>query len=99
MRLHRGSSKDARGPPPPAENLPLSAPSSFIHVVVEVARAGRTRRVELDVASGTLVRALVRQAGEAPEGCAVLQGDTPVPLDAPLDRPTHLTVVPTFSGG
>lgn len=99
MRLHRGSSKDARGPPPAAESLPLSASPATLRVDVEVARGGRTRCARVDVAPGTLVRAVVRSAGEAPEGCAVLVGETPVPLDTPIERPLHLTVVPTFSGG
>jgi len=42
---------------------------------------------------------VVRQAGMTPEGCAVLIGETPVPLDLPVESPTRLTVVPTFSGG
>jgi sulfur carrier protein ThiS len=62
-------------------------------------RAGRSRSVSLDVAYGTLVRAVVRAAGEAPEGCAVLVGGTPTPLDTPIELPLRLTVVPTFSGG
>ena len=99
MRLHRGSSKDVRGPAPTAENLPLSASPSMIRVEVEVARSGRARRARFEVAPGTLVREVVRRTGEAPEGCAVLFGETPVPLDAPIDRPTQLTVIPTFSGG
>ena len=101
MRLHRGSSKDARGASPATESLPLSAsPSgSLVRVDVEVVRSGRTHRTRIDVAPGTLVRAVVREAGESPEGCAVLLGETPVPLDTPVERPVQLTVVPTFSGG
>ncbi len=99
MRLHRGSSKDARGPPPTAESLPLSASPATLLVEVEIVRGGRTRTARFDVASGTLVRALVRSAGEAPEGCAVLVGETPVPLDTPIERPLHIMIVPTFSGG
>jgi len=99
MRLHRGSSKDERGSPPPTETLPLSASSSSLRVTVEVTRGGRVRRSEFDVPAGTLVRSVVRRAGETPEGCAVLIEETPVPLDAPLERPVRLTVVPTFSGG
>ena len=99
MRLHRGSSKDARGPPPATESLPLSASPATVHVEVEVVRGGRTRSARFEVAVGTLVRAVVRSAGEAPEGCAVLVGETPVPLDTPVERSLHLTVVPTFSGG
>jgi sulfur carrier protein ThiS len=68
-------------------------------VEVDIVRAGRTRSARFDVAPGTLVRAVVRSAGEAPEGCAVLVGETPVPLDTPVERAVHLTVVPTFSGG
>jgi sulfur carrier protein ThiS len=99
MRMHRGSSKDARGLPPATGTLPLSASPARHRVEVEVARGGRTRAFTLDVVSGTLVRAVVRAAGESPEGCAVLIGETPVPLDTPVDRPVRLTVVPTFSGG
>jgi len=68
-------------------------------VEVEVARGGRSRHLELDVIPGTLLRAVVRIAGESPEGCAVLIDDTSVPLDTPIDGPVRLTVVPTFSGG
>ena len=99
MRLHRGSSKDARGPSPTTENLPLSASPPTVTVEVEVVRRGRRRNDRVDVARGTLVRAVVRSAGEAPEGCAVLEGETPVPLDTPIERPVRLTVIPTFSGG
>ena len=99
MRLHRGSSKDDRGPTPASESLPLSASPASVRVDVEVVRSGRTRRTHFDVAPGTLVRAVVRLAGESPEGCAVLRDETPIPLDTPIDRALHLTVVPTFSGG
>ena len=101
MRLHRGSSKDARGAAPAAESLPLSASPTtpMVRVDVEVVRSGRTRRSHVDVPPGTLVRAVVREAGESPEGCAVLRDETPLPLDLPIDGPVRLTVVPTFSGG
>ncbi len=99
MRLHRGSSKDVRGRPPATGNLPLSASPRKVRVQVEVARGGRSRHARFSVAPGTLVRAVVRLAGEAPEGCAVLIGETPVPLDTPLERSVRLTVIPTFSGG
>ena len=99
MRLHRGSSKDARGRPPPTGNLPLSASPPRLPISVEVARGGRSRHARFSVAPGTLVRAVVRLAGESPEGCAVLIGETPVPLDTPLEHAVHLTVIPTFSGG
>jgi len=99
MRLHRGSSKDARGAPPAAGNLPLSASLPRIRVEVEVTRGNGSRLSRHDVTVGTLARAVVRQAGKSPEGCLVMVGDTPVPLDTPIDRPVRLTVVPTFSGG
>ena len=99
MRLHRGSSKDARGPPPATGNLPLSASPPKVRVDVEVARGGRSRRARFEVDPGILVRAVIRLAGESPEGCAVLIGETPVPLDTPIERAVKLTVIPTFSGG
>jgi sulfur carrier protein ThiS len=99
MRLHRGSSKDARGPPPAAGILPLSASPRKVRVVVEIVRGGRSRSARFAVESGTLVRAVVRRAGETPEGCAVLIGEISVPLDTPIERALRLTVVPTFSGG
>jgi sulfur carrier protein ThiS len=70
-----------------------------VEVIVEVTRAGSVRRHALEVAAGTPVRAVLRSLGQAPEGSAVLVDDVPVPLDAPIDRPTTLVVVPTFSGG
>ena len=88
-----------RGTSPNSENLPLSAFPPLVRVEVEVARGGKRRRVDVSVARGTMVRTVVRTAGETPEGCAVLVGETPVPLDLPIERPTRLTVVPTFSGG
>jgi len=57
-----------------------------------------TRR-RLRVAPGTPVRELLKRVGEAPEGCAVLWDDTPLPLDTPVERAVRLVVVPTFSGG
>jgi len=99
MRLHRGSSKDARGLPPAAGHLPLSASPSPVRVDVEVVRSGRSRLSHQEVPVGTLVRAVVRQAGESPEGCAVLEDETPLPLDTPIERPLRLTLIPTFSGG
>jgi len=99
MRLHRGSSKDARGRTPATGSLPLSASPRTVTVEVEVARAGRSRVVRLEVPVGTPVRTVVRQAGEAPEGSLVLRDETPLPLDTPVVGPLRLTVVPTFSGG
>ncbi|HXW67881.1 MAG TPA: hypothetical protein VEL82_08425 [Thermoplasmata archaeon] len=49
--------------------------------------------------AGTLVRSVLRATGLAPEGSAVLDGETPIPLDTAIERDVRLTVVPTFSGG
>jgi sulfur carrier protein ThiS len=68
-------------------------------VTVEIARAGRSERRTVRVRSGSLVRDVVRLVGQAPEGCAVLVEGVSVPLDAPLEGPVVLTVLPTFSGG
>ncbi len=95
--MHRGSSKAARGPPPTADTLPLSAPSLALEV--EVARAGRSHIHHLEIAPGTLVREAVRRIGLAPEGTAVLIDGVPVPLDLPLHGVARIVVVPTFSGG
>ncbi len=95
--MHLGSSNDARGRPPAAESLPLSA--SGLRVEIEVARAGRTERRSVTVPPGTMVRVVLRELGLAPEGCAVLVDERSIPLDTPVDRPLALTVVPTFSGG
>jgi sulfur carrier protein ThiS len=70
-----------------------------VSVEVEVLRSGRARRSRFDVPRGTLVRAVVRLAGETPEGCAVLHQETSLPLDTPVEETIRLTVVPTFSGG
>ncbi len=100
MRMHRGSSKDARDTTRPPETLPLSASRpERVAVVLEVTRGASVRRRRLHVAPGTLVRTVLRTAGCAPEGSAVLLDDTPVPLDLPIERPVRLVVVPTFSGG
>jgi sulfur carrier protein ThiS len=100
MRMHRGSSKDARDQPRTAGNLPLSAsPPATVSVVVEVARAGHVTRHRIRVVTGSLVRAAVKQVGQAPEGSAVLVDGTPIPLDTPIEGPMVITVVPTFSGG
>jgi len=99
MRMHRGSSKGGRGRPATPETLPLSAPSGPIEVTVEIARAGRSVRRTVEVRPGGLVRDVVREVGQAPEGCAVLVQGTSIPLDTPITAPLRLTVVPTFSGG
>ncbi|HLN51155.1 MAG: hypothetical protein ACLQD9_01460 [Thermoplasmata archaeon] len=88
-----------RGRSPTPETLPLSAPPAPIEVTIDIARAGRSVRRTVAVAPGSLVRDLVRLAGHAPEGCAVLIGGVSVPLDTPVVRPVELTIVPTFSGG
>jgi sulfur carrier protein ThiS len=95
--MHRGSSKAARGAPPAADTLPLSAP--FLTIEVDVARAGRTTAQRLEVAPGTLVREVVRRAGLAPEGTSVLMDGSPVPLDQPIGHAGKIVVIPTFSGG
>ncbi len=98
MRMHRGSSKGAGGSTPPPEPLPLSA-SGALEVEVEVARAGRSTVHRHRVAPGTLVKELVRAAGESPEGAAVLIDGRSVPLDTPVAPGRRLVIVPTFSGG
>jgi len=98
MRMHRGSSKGTGPRDPVPGPLPLSA-SSTVRVQVEVARAGRSTSLERSVPVGTLVRAVVRGVGEAPEGSAVLVDGVSVPLDTPITTPLRLTVIPTFSGG
>jgi sulfur carrier protein ThiS len=45
------------------------------------------------------VRTLLRELGHAAEGSAVLIDGVSVPLDTPIETPTRLVVVPTFSGG
>jgi len=71
----------------------------MIEITVEIARAGQRREMVLELQEGTLVRAAVRAAGCAPEGCAVLVDGVSVPRDLPLRAATRLTIVPTFSGG
>jgi sulfur carrier protein ThiS len=97
--MHRGSSKGARRRPSAPEALPLSASPTRLHVVVEVTRGGSVERRELELVPGTLVRAVLRSIGQAPEGSAVLVDDLPIPLDTAIDRALTMTVVPTFSGG
>jgi sulfur carrier protein ThiS len=97
--MHRGSSKDASTRSRPSETLPLSASPLPVDVIVEIARAGTTRSQTISVPHGTLLREAVRPLAGSPEGYAVLLDGVPVPLDLPIDRPMHLVVVPTFSGG
>lgn len=99
--MHRGSSKGAGRPRSVPETLPLSAsPPPLVEVEISVARGTRQGpRQVVSVAPGTLVRAVVRQLGHSPEGCAVLQDGVAIPLDTPIERPVRLIVVPTFSGG
>jgi sulfur carrier protein ThiS len=68
-------------------------------VIVEITRGAGVQRRRLDVPVGTPVRAMLRRLGQAGEGSAVLVDDTPVPLSAPIERPTRFVVIPTFSGG
>jgi hypothetical protein len=64
-----------------------------------VERAGRTETRTARVAAGTPLRLALRAIGELGEGCAVLDGARPLPLDTPVDRPRRLRLIPTFSGG
>lgn len=98
--MHRGSSKGAGSSLPTPETLPLSAsPAGGVPVVLEVTRASSTQTFELVVPRSTLLRDVLRQVGLASEGSAVLLGDTPLPLDTPIESAVRITVVPTFSGG
>jgi sulfur carrier protein ThiS len=98
--MHRGSSKGARETARAPEILPLSAsPPPRVAVVIEITRGASVRRRRLRVPVGTPVRSILRSAGLAPEGSAVLIDETPVPLDLLVERPLRLVVVPTFSGG
>ena len=100
MRMHRGSSKDARDGPRAPGILPLSAsPLTRVTVVLEVTRGSGIRRRRLRVPRGTPVRTVLLSVGLAPEGSAVLVDDMPVPLDLPIEESVRLVVVPTFSGG
>jgi len=101
MRMHRGSSKGPRDRSRGSESLPLSASPSppEIELTIEITRAGTVDRRTLTVPKGALIRSVLKQLGEAPEGCAVLIGDVPQPLDTPLEGSSTLTVLPTFSGG
>jgi sulfur carrier protein ThiS len=63
------------------------------------ARAAAAPVHRLRVPSGTLVRDALARVGILAEGCAVLDGDAPIPLDLPLITDRTLTIVPTFSGG
>jgi hypothetical protein len=100
MRMHRGSSKGTDAQSARPETLPLSASGpDRIQIEFEIARADRTETVRVEVLPGTPLRGALRTIGRAPEGCAVLDGNRPLPLDTPLLRPIHLTLVPTFSGG
>ena len=100
MRMHRGSSKGARPVDRAAEHLPLSAsPSATVRIEFEIARAGRSVTHHVEVPAGSSLRVALRSIGQPPEGCAVLEGDQPVPLDLPLHAAGRFTIVPTFSGG
>lgn len=99
--MHRGSSKGARRDRAP-ETLPLSAPLPLadpLVVEVEIARARRSDRRTVELPRGATVRDLLRAIGQSSEGCAVLDGDRPLPADEPIASDRRLVVVPTFSGG
>jgi sulfur carrier protein ThiS len=68
-------------------------------VTLEITRGASVELRRVRVPPGTLVRAVLRSVELAPEGSAVLDGETPIPLDTPIERPIRLVVVPTFSGG
>jgi sulfur carrier protein ThiS len=95
--MHRGSSKGTRTDRVP-EILPLSA-SPPLEVRFEIVRGGSSVTRALTVPPGTLLRAALRTLGQPPEGCAVLRGARPVPLDVPIEEAATYTVVSTFSGG
>jgi sulfur carrier protein ThiS len=98
--MHRGSSNGARNPSDAPEPLPLSAsPARRVTVRLELLRGGDAERVELEVAIGTPIRAVLRSLGRSPEGSAVLRGEEPLPLDTPITEAAELTVLSTFSGG
>ena len=98
MRMHRGSSKGDGNRPPP-ETLPLSASATPVHVTVSLVRAGRSTDGSVEVPRGTPIRAILRLAGHAPEGCAVFLQGVPVPLDQLVEEDLALTVISAFSGG
>ncbi len=98
MRMHRGSSKGAAEDPVP-ETLPLSASPSTIRVELVVTRGRSVESRWVEVPADATVRAALRALGRPAEGCAVLDGEISVPLDAPIPASRRLTVVPTFSGG
>ena len=84
---------------PAPETLPLSASPTTVVVDLDLTRGASVEHRRVRVATGTLVREVIRSLGHAPEGSAVLVDDVPIPLDTPIDGPIRLTVVPTFSGG
>ena len=98
MRMHRGSSKGAGDLPTP-EILPLSASPPTVHVTLTLVRGSRTLVSEHHVPRGTPVREILRSAGHAPEGHAVLCDGVSWPLDRRVVTDAVLTVLPTFSGG
>jgi sulfur carrier protein ThiS len=95
--MHRGSSKGTRQDRVP-EILPLSA-SPLLDVRFDIVRGGSSVTRTLPLPPGTPLRHALRMLGHAPEGCAVLRGDRPVPLDLPIETAATFTVIPTFSGG
>lgn len=92
-------------PPMSSEDLPMvgrpvtSARAVPIRIELEVVRAGSSNLHVAEVSPGAPLRSALRAIGQAAEGCAVLDGDRPIPLDTPLLAPARFTVLPTFSGG
>ncbi len=98
MRMHRGSSKGAADDAAP-EILPLSASPRRVRVEFTITRGGSVETHGVEVEAGATLRAALRALGRPPEACAVLDGETPLPLDTPVTADRRLTLVPTFSGG
>jgi sulfur carrier protein ThiS len=87
-------SENGGTPPPSIENG-----RALVLVTIELVRAGRVEIHEVRVPSQSRIRDALAAAGLHAEGCAVLEGEVPLPLDAPLPREPRLSVLPTFSGG
>jgi sulfur carrier protein ThiS len=100
MRMHRGSSKGSEVVPPTPESLPLSASTPrSVTIEFELISADRSEVRRVVVAPQTMLKSALRAAGFAAEGCAVLRGARPLPLDTRMERTERLTVISAFSGG
>jgi sulfur carrier protein ThiS len=97
--MHRGSSKGPAADAAAPETLPLSASPGLLHLKIDIVRAGKHDERAVDLPAGSTVRDALHLLGWAAEGSAVLDGETPLPLDAPIRPGLRLTLVPTFSGG